>query len=312
VSDASSKPTAAQAVANAPANRSGSAEATFESTDDLGNDIDFGEGLSEEEREAAAAALAKEGEGDDDQQGEDPPKEEAQDDDAEASDYEALPDFDAAKPEVLSAYDSRFYNDAGELDRDALTAEWNANAKPGEDGQLVGELNEGTYAYLQHRLGLPKDTVKEIEAALSSRNANAGDALVTASFGSKDNYQEALKWAREGGYDKAGQKRYNAALKRGGQDAQDALDALAARYVRATGKAPLAPAQSKTNLPAGRPVNAKRELGRGTPATPAAADDVFSSMADYRSALREAGNDRAKIEAARAKLRRSNTKGWAD
>lgn len=223
-----------------------------------------------------------EGEGDDDDKDGDKPK----------PDGEALPEFDAAKPEVVTAYDARFKSADKNLNLEAFSAEWwanNAAEKPG--------LNEGTYAYLA-TLGVTKEAAQQIEAGLVSKQSEVTNALYTQA-GGKDNLTAAIEWAKaDGGYSPEQKARFNAAT--GGRDqvaASEAVDLLMVRFERAS--------KSRVN-----PSKKPSEEGGGGGNRAKGHTDGFATKADWLAARKEAGKDINKQTAVSAKFRKSDTSDW--
>lgn len=208
----------------------------------------------------------------------------------------ALPKYNPEDPKVLDSYDEQFFQEDGELNVGRLSEIWDASVKDLEVGD--GDLGDDVYAYLKDRIGLPKDKVKELEKGLFLLRKQEVSSVYER-FGGKDQYEAGIKWAKDGGYTEAERARYTAAIKKGGQDADDAIDAFQARFLRATG-------QTRRGPPRPRSVSPRKEVGGGAPTT-SVQEDVFASQDDYALALREAratGKESA-VNTVRAKLKRS-------
>lgn len=139
-----------------------------------------------------------------------------------------LPEFDAAKPEVLEAYEGRFFTADGTVSMEALTSEFWSNAKDGK----IGSLNEGTYKFLEERLGISTAMAKAVEQGLVAQNRIDGQQFWQR-VGGKQRYNAAVEWGKST-YSEAEKARFNDAINSkdlGRRD--DAVDALLARYDRA-------------------------------------------------------------------------------
>lgn len=226
-----------------------------------------------------------------------------------------LGEFTAA-PEVVSKFDAQYFNAEGKLNKDTLTAEFWGNAKAAAEGveATVGKLNDNTYAYLEHRLGVSKDFIEDIERGLIASGKEIGathTAEVHALAGTAERYTAALAWAVKevngvAAYTQAQRDRFDDVVRNRKDGWEDAVTALMARFGAAN--------PATTALPPGRPSSPARDAtsGRPTPATVAATPPAtpalvpFATLADYHDALREAGGDRRKNEEVRARLRASN------
>lgn len=181
--------------------------------------------LSEEEGEDGAEGEA---EGDE--------KPEAKQPEPAADAPEDLGEYKADDPEVAGKFDARYFTEEGKLNKDALTAEFWANAKEG----VPGSLNEGTYAYLEHRLGISKDLVQDIEAGLVAKHQQASAGLaarVHEVAGGADAYNAAIKWASEGGYTEEQGARLNRLIQTQADGWEDAVEALISRHQKAVPQA---------------------------------------------------------------------------
>jgi hypothetical protein len=204
-------------------------------------------------------------------------------------DAEDLGEFDAEDPDVVAKFDSRYLTEAGTIDaQGSLSAEYFANVAKGVDG-----LNEATYAYLETK-GVDRATVKQIEAmkateaAAADKGVVAEDLKLMTAAGGAEPLAEAIKWGKEGGYDKAAQDRFNKVMKGKDFDAkQDAVDALMARF----GKAQKA---VKPTLP-------KRDATKGQ-GTPSPSVKGYKDRAEMRKAMSEIGDSRPKAEAHKRRL----------
>lgn len=213
---------------------------------------------------------------------------------------EALGEFKADDPESVAAYEATYYNEDGTLNTEKLSAEfWNNAGK----GDARGELNGGTYAYLEHRLGISKDAVKDIEAALVARVDAEANKLFER-VGPKADIEAAIAWGKGGGYTEAQRSRFNAAMQSSDPEVQEeALTALMARFSKSGEK------KTEEPTPQAKP---KRSV---TGSAGSSGGEGYASETDYRKAFREASalKDPSKRSAAisetRARLRRSTWYG---
>lgn len=223
------------------------------------------------------------------------PKPEAKPDDQAIKADAPLPAFKADDEAVVKQYDGRYTTEEGKaINMANLSADWWASVK---DGKLEdGKLPDGAYDYLQHRFGLTKDDVKDIERGRVADIRSQQAALVTRA-GGVDQLGAALKWGREGGYTKDQLAAYNAAA--GGSDrekANDAVDLLMARFE----KSKRASANPKVTTATG----AATSGGKGQ-------SNVYGSKADWLADRKAAGNDMTKQQAVSNKFRRSpGASGW--
>lgn len=216
--------------------------------------------------------------------------------DTEESGDESLEDlgeYDPASDEVVSKFDAAYRKDDGSLNVERISKEWAANAAKNEGD---GTLNEGTYAYLQDQLGIPKEYVKDIEAGLVARGAQMVNAMHERA-GGKETFDAALEWGRKGGYTKAQRDRFNKVLASGDQEAiNDAIDALVVRHGKATGRR--TPQQR-------RPASPQRDVTRTAAQTGV---EGYPDYADYQKEFRAArkDNDQEKLNMVRKRLKASH------
>lgn len=211
-----------------------------------------------------------------------------EDDGSKAETLAELPDFDAAKPETVEAYNKQFTKADGGLNLDAFAAQWWTSVK---DGDLTkGTLTDGTYQYLESQYGLSKDEVKEIEAGqIAQRQAEAGSLAARA--GGAQPYQAALAWGREGGYTPEQIASFNAAINgKNRNTANDAVDLLMARFDKAT----------RSTARPKKTTGGAASAGATTPS-----GDVFHSVQEWKDARAAAGRDMVKQQAVSNKFRRS-------
>lgn len=205
-----------------------------------------------------------------------------------------LPDYDAAKPETVEAYTKAFVGADGKtMNMANLSADWQQNAKVAADGTITGNLSEGVYKFLESK-GIDRATVKSVEAGQVARLTLDRNAVFTMA-GGQEQYNAAIKWAREGGYDKAAADKFNADLNAGGPSRKDAVDLLMQRHTKA--------------VPAARAVSPKRTTAdAASPAGgPTGGVQPYENYAAYQADLRKARstNDQALLDTSRARLKAS-------
>jgi hypothetical protein len=181
----------------------------------------------------------------------------------------------------MEKFDARYFKD-GKLDQAALSTEFWANFAKAEDKSAV-TLNASTLGYLNDRLGLAPEFVKEVCDSLVAKQTVQEESLY-ATIGGKDAFETMVKWGKEGGYTPAQRERFNKALKAGGADLEDALVALQARYQKAN------PDAAKPTTPP-RPPRASTPQRNATAAAggtgAASAGDTFATKAEYSKAWSE-------------------------
>lgn len=205
----------------------------------------------------------------------------------------ALPDFDAAKPETVEAYDKAFLGaDGKSFNMAALSADWAKNATmDAKTGDFSGGLSEGTMKFLESR-GIDRETVKSVEAGQVARIKLDRQEVFTQAGGA-EKYNAAIEWARTGGYDAAGAAKFNTDLNAGGAARKDAVDLLMQRFSKANpARRAVTPARTTANAaaPAGGP------QGGAQP---------YTNYQEYQADLRKARqtNDQALLNATRARLK---------
>lgn len=218
-----------------------------------------------------------------------------------------LPDWDPENEETVAAYDAKFFTEDGSLDvRGTLSQEFWANYRKDPDAfkdPAKGGLNEETYAYLKDRMGLSREDVLQVERGQLAI-AKAAEADFYNTVGGKARWEGAVKWGREGGYTPAQIERFNKAMEKGGEDAEEAAAALMGRY---DAKHPRRDGGFRKGPPR-RQSSPQRDATRGA-ATGGSGQggDVFKSAAEYNAAISEArkSGDKKQIDAVRAKGKRS-------
>lgn len=209
---------------------------------------------------------------------------------------EALPAWDAEKPEVVEAYGKRYLNKDGKFDMAALSADWQANAKLDAKGNVEGGLSEGTYAFLETK-GISKEMVKSVEQAQMARLTLDRQSVFTQA-GGEERYKAAVEWAKEKGYNDEGKAEFNAALDAGGAKRADAVDLLMQRYDKAN-PAPRRKSPAKTAADASNPGGGQGGGDGGA--------KPYDTYAEYQADLRkaQAEGNQALLDENRARLKAS-------
>lgn len=207
----------------------------------------------------------------------------------ESGSAEDLGDFDPANAESVSKYETAFLTAEGGPNMEALMAEYGRNEEKGE-----GQLNEGTYAFLQDRFGLTLDQIKDFEADRKARrDADAlgfHNAVTEAAGGSA--VADLVAWGRTV-YTPAQLKKYNADVQSGDPEvAAAAVALLKQRY-------------DKANPPRAG-VRPRRDVTANAGRKPTGVEP-FKTQAEYRAANREARNsgDQAQLDLVRKRLKAS-------
>lgn len=205
---------------------------------------------------------------------------------AAAEVLEDLGEFNPDDPEVTAKYDARYFKD-GKLNKDVLSKEFFANRS--KDPNKAG-LNEDTYKFLDATLGISKDVVKDIEAALVAQNQATAGAFY-GKFGGQKRVEDALKWGKEGSYSEAQRKRFNEARDKGGAEYEEQLELLMARYNKAR---PWQERQEGRRGPPQRRSSPERSTTAGAGAGGASdAGKGFASLEDYQQTIQKLiGNQR--------------------
>ena len=145
-----------------------------------------------------------------------------------------LGEYKADDPEVVAKFEERFFTADNKVNLQALTTEFWSSAKEGKPGTL----NEGTYAFLEARLGITKEAAKAIEKGLVA-DAQAENQKFLQRVGGRAKFQAALEWGRSN-YTPEQVAAFNRAYQGADTFAKDnAVDALMARFGKANpGQAP--------------------------------------------------------------------------
>lgn len=209
-------------------------------------------------------------------------------DQGEGDEQEGDTESDALTEQQSSEISERILDgDSGQLNKDALTAEFDANEGKG--------LNDDTYKFLAEKFGVSKEMAQDIEAGLISKRSEAVTQSSQAMFdvaGGPDALAKALEWGKNGGYNEAEQKRFNDVTKGSDQDAQsDAVGSLMYRYNKSN------PTKVDTTKP-------QRDITQGASQVSPQANSLkpFESRADYRVAMRKAKNNPAAQKVAARRL----------
>lgn len=212
----------------------------------------------------------------------------------ESGDSEAveLPEtFEADNPETVAAFEKAYLKD-GELNEEALSAEYFANVEKGQDG-----LNEATYEFLKSK-GVPKATAKRVEALLvneadaQKNSAKQQDFALFEAAGGSDALKDMLEWGKKGGYSESQQKRFNEIMKGTDLEAkQEAVELLKSRFSASDASKPTTPKRDATK-------------GNGKPSN---AVKPFANKQEWRAARKAAGEN---VEALRKVDARARASGF--
>lgn len=208
---------------------------------------------------------------------------------------EALPEFNAEDADVVAKYDSRFIDDTGAFNMESLAADWAANVKDGDPA--TGSLSEGTYKWLETR-GVTKEMAKAIEAGEVAKVQLQQETVFKAAGGEKA-FNDARKWAREGGLTQKQIEKFNADVNGADQDARTtAVENLMLRF-KAANKQPRG---------AGIPRRTTTSAGNAGAVGGGAAAQPFASQEEYRKAMKETTDEKdrvipSKLAEVRARLR---------
>lgn len=249
-------------------------------------------------------------------------KPEAEGEDKEGEDDAApedLPEFNADDEAVIEKYDERFYSEVDGkpvLNMETLGDEVYRNSQKkgpnGEDGTPA--LNEGTYAYLEARLGITKEVADDYIAGQIAKKAVAEDNFYK-SAGGKEQWESQVAWGKAN-YTDAQKKRFNEVMTAKNPDpeaVQEQIDLLNARAVKGGWK----PGKAKSDDPAPETkkglLGAPRAKRMASPEKSAAGSEVraagsakgYANNEEYVAALKAAGSDPAKQATVRANLKAS-------
>ncbi|MBD9542213.1 hypothetical protein IB276_22470 [Ensifer sp. ENS04] len=268
----------------------GAAEVVTSSAKGLETEVE--EGVSRR-RAQEAAGLGGDGEDSsdadvsDDDLGDDGSEEGGDDENGEDT---VLPEaFNADDPETVAAFEQAYLKD-GELNEDALSAEYFANVEKGQDG-----LNEATYEFLKSK-GISKATAKRVEALLVNEADAAKNSSKQQDFalfevaGGSDSLKDMLKWGKDGGYSADQQKRFNDVMKGTDLEAKkEAVELLKSRFSASD---------------ASRPTQPKRDATKGN-GKPSNAVKPFANRTEWREARRAAGDNREALRKVDARAKAS-------
>lgn len=218
----------------------------------------------------------------------------------DADTSEPLPDFNPEDPEVTAKYDERYFTEKG-LNQDTLGQEVYANSQK-EGGKPV--LNEGTYKYLEAKLGVTRDMADaHIAGQIALKQQN--DATFYGMVGGEEAWKAQLAWG-SANYTPEQKARFRKAMDAGGEEAKEAAELLGTRFTKAGGKVPLpaetpAPVRAGFGRPERRAASPAKTTataaGGGAGGTPA---EPYADQKEYNAALKAAGRD----PAAQAKVRK--------
>ncbi|MGV1835228.1 hypothetical protein ACQZ6C_10740 [Rhizobium rhizogenes] len=207
-------------------------------------------------------------------------------------DTEELPEWNSEDETVSSAYDGKYItkDEQGKdvLNFEAFNAEF-SKERPQEDGTVKRDLNAGTRQYLKDRFGISDKLIDSHLAGVIAQERLIADTF-HSQFGAtpeegKKTYETMFSWAK-GSYSPAQRERYNAAMKAGGEAAQEQIELLKTRYLTKN------PGKDETPKPGiglrkERGVSpAKNATGGQTSKTPAV--QAFANAEEHRVAQNEA------------------------
>lgn len=205
---------------------------------------------------------------------------EEEDADGEEDEEEPLEDLGDFDPENTEAWDARFKTEEGQLNKEALSAEFFKNYEDGNPG-----MNEGTYDYLES-LGITKDMVKDVEALrISEMNAakesvSKHDQDLMTLAGGPDPLKAALDWGKSGGYDKKAQEKFNKIMKGKDYEAKaEAVELLVSRH---------------SKVPKPKPRQGVRDATKGGSRTQSQKPKPFKNRDEWKQARKDAGSNQAK------------------
>lgn len=221
---------------------------------------------------------------------------------------EALEDLGAWDPdnaETAEKFDARYFkatdDGASELNMEAFSAEVAANAAK-EDGTPA--LNEATYGWLKDRMGVSKDYADRIIKGQIALRQQSEDAFYKT-VGGKATYEAKLEWAK-GAYTPDQKARFNAAIQKGGTEAEEALELLNTRWEKAGNKAPggVKREQTPKGVPQRRPVSPAKTTTSAENPGGGGGVKPFADADEHRKAMGEAqrSGDKAKIALVRRRL----------
>jgi hypothetical protein len=217
----------------------------------------------------------------------------AEEETPEETDPEAeLPEWDEANDEVNSAYDAKYItkDDGG---KDVLNFQAFNDEFAKDRGEGKRDLNAGTRQYLKDRFGISDKLIDSHLAGVIAQeekiaNVFHGQFGATPEEGQKV-YTEMFGWAKEN-FTPAQKDRYNAAMKEGGEAAQEQIELLKTRFLtKNPGKASTTEAAERTIglRKVERGVSPKKNATGGQ-SSQSAAPTPFANAEEHRVAQNEA------------------------
>jgi hypothetical protein len=215
---------------------------------------------------------------------------------------QALPKFDPANHEVLSQYEAAYINpDTGEPNVDALAQSWFKNASKDASGNWSGSLSDDDYAFLETK-GYSKSMVKQIEAGQVAL-LQQKESQIYSRAGGPDRLQQALDWARKGGYSDEQKGRYNQIVVQGADETAklEQIDLLMQRWGAATGNGRRPGPRTQTSP--------RRTVAANAGASGASVGGAkpYANYAEYQADLRKARaeNNQSLLDESRKRLKAS-------
>lgn len=217
---------------------------------------------------------------------------------------EDLGDWDPDNAETAEKFDARYFKStddgSSELNMDAFASEVAANAAK-EEGTPV--LNEATYGWLKDRMGVSKDYADSIIKGQIALRKQAEDDFY-GRVGGKEVYDAKLAWAKDN-YTADQKTRFNAAVQKGGAEAEEAIELLNTRWEKAGNKAPGAKRDAgRKGVPPRRAVSPGKTTTSAENPGGGGGLKPFADADEHRHAMAEAqrSGDKAKIALVRKRL----------
>lgn len=212
--------------------------------------------------------------------------------------------FDPDDAESVEAFNAKYIGEDGGLNMEAFTDELQGNVTNG-----VFDLNKSTRAWLNNA-GISNALINQHlqgVKAMSEANDNAFYSLA----GGKESYDKKFAWAKEN-FTPAQKERYNKAMAKGGDAAQEQLELLNTRYAAGNPNAGTeTPAKKGFGFGAPkRPASPQRDATNNASAKPTSQPKAqgYANAEEHRAAMNEAlaSKNPAKMEEVRARLRASS------
>lgn len=206
-----------------------------------------------------------------------------------------LPEYDPENEEVRTQYEERYFPE-GTFNKDLVSKEFWKSFEANEGDLAKSGLSEGTYAFLQDMWGMDRTTIKQMEASLVALHREEASKTF-AKVGGQEAVTKALDWAKQGGYTKEQQDRFNAAMDAGGEARDEALELLVNRFGKVN---PPAQTEERRRGPRGRFSSSPERdaTARATSGAPKP-DDVFKDTAEHSSTWQKGWEKMSEAKASR-------------